>query len=1348
MARQEATNIFSDGLMSDLHPINTPKSVLTDCLNGTYVTYNGNEFILQNDMGNYKLENCKLPTNFIPVGIKGYADILYIVSYNPISKEVEIGSYPAPQSIFVIEDQQTVNASDADLCPFYFGETVGGKKQGNSFIRYNDVIDQQKHPLFIFMDGANEDTYKLYPGDEFKLDEIDVDYLKNNNYFIYQHLNFYVIDSDNKLYDLDDAAIYSTEGINEQGFKKVFWETPGWLAAQYDLFVPDKFNLNIRSMIVPSVLTKQSQKQSEETTIATLNNDPTELPANQMFVSLDLSAQTIISDELFQQALELDSNQYKHLYTRFLVRINNTKDEIRNNLYGNFRGVDKKEEAKDYTPGSWNSDYNPDTKFPNKYKYVDVNCQKHNYQDDIITAFNNLSFYWWFTKPIEDKSDETANNFSGYVEVTAFPIIKIKYDDETEKTLEYTQFASTIAFDLNDLPDSNDITIGDSIYKWAVDDDSCTVSFNISGPVVNTGNIRGKYEIYRVNKMKYVETSGDGWDAEHNRPLVSGGTSQSTWSGINTIKNLDEFVYLNESGKKTPLPTEDEELQKIVSNDTQVLVAKGSIPNLILSGQNTININFNQANVLELTNYRNWYFERLQWIVNPITRATQITPVQNGVMIPDPAWDGTTSKNLTFEKEGGVYKLRIILNDGSTDIISKDFDLIPSEVFNTWFGSVDNYLTSITGTMWVNRYLETVNVKSLNLNNLQFDYSQSTDPVEGWLEYRWGDRGSFIPLTKTDVLKTLTLQSNPFIYRYKQNLQAEDWILTEEDLLKLVLAIQYPDYAALTIDDTAKTIELSWAISTVIIEATNLYLRINPSLLSEQSYTNKVAQINNLKGNLWNPILQSNVTLYNGADEVLNIEDDVEQTINISKRLDFGNIPITATKWNGYRITGYSYPFLDAIERRYMFDINIRSRMRRNWAWSSEEQVVFGKRMGPTVNEVTTVIKNNSVMATGERERDWSPLLYHMGTEGGSAIQKNLFSDDVAIAYGLGIHSSLYVKNLFDVENEMYHRIGIGDINVNYEEDYKDFDKIKFEHELYAFGNDVTYDGDLNKGITNCFIVKQDNSDNSVLCWVSSSVVFALCLVKYFSKTPLNGIYFPRMSGFEQSLESIYNLPTTKYRANFNLSYLRCDDYNWAINNTEEPIFTISNLNKNKTLSDAYSTTTMYITIANSDELNSNIERIVTFLEDIQEENNSSYTTLRDESMDSSEWKWMATSKDDNRVSEVENYLSTNYRVTALSIDLSDSSGDLTRYAYTIPKIFDLATTLFTSEKQFKDWYSPNFTTIKSYDGTKNIKHIRCKTSDLDKAFRIIVYRYGGRGNSGFFSNFYFTEFSENTIKI
>ena len=50
--KKETINTFKDGMVKDLHPLTTPPSVLTDALNATLVTYNGNEMILQNDMGN------------------------------------------------------------------------------------------------------------------------------------------------------------------------------------------------------------------------------------------------------------------------------------------------------------------------------------------------------------------------------------------------------------------------------------------------------------------------------------------------------------------------------------------------------------------------------------------------------------------------------------------------------------------------------------------------------------------------------------------------------------------------------------------------------------------------------------------------------------------------------------------------------------------------------------------------------------------------------------------------------------------------------------------------------------------------------------------------------------------------------------------------------------------------------------------------------------------------------------------------------------------------------------------------------------------------------------------------
>lgn len=102
--RQTQTNIFSDGLNMDLHPLTTPNTILTDCVNGTMITYNDNEFVLQNERGNSKIkigdtEDVKLSEGFIPVGMKEHNGILYIVSHNPQTKQSEIGTYPSPNKI-------------------------------------------------------------------------------------------------------------------------------------------------------------------------------------------------------------------------------------------------------------------------------------------------------------------------------------------------------------------------------------------------------------------------------------------------------------------------------------------------------------------------------------------------------------------------------------------------------------------------------------------------------------------------------------------------------------------------------------------------------------------------------------------------------------------------------------------------------------------------------------------------------------------------------------------------------------------------------------------------------------------------------------------------------------------------------------------------------------------------------------------------------------------------------------------------------------------------------------------------------------------------------------------------
>ena len=94
---RKATNRFTKGLIMDFSPENTKNEVLTNALNATLLTFNGNELSLQNDMGNGRVETAYLPEGYIPVGTCEYGGIIYIVSYNPLEDKSQIGCFPSPE---------------------------------------------------------------------------------------------------------------------------------------------------------------------------------------------------------------------------------------------------------------------------------------------------------------------------------------------------------------------------------------------------------------------------------------------------------------------------------------------------------------------------------------------------------------------------------------------------------------------------------------------------------------------------------------------------------------------------------------------------------------------------------------------------------------------------------------------------------------------------------------------------------------------------------------------------------------------------------------------------------------------------------------------------------------------------------------------------------------------------------------------------------------------------------------------------------------------------------------------------------------------------------------------------
>lgn len=153
--RQSQTNTFSDGLNMDLHPISTPNTIMTDCVNGTMITYNDNEFILQNERGNSKIEGATLSPGFIPIAMKEYGGIIYIVSYNPQTQENEIGTYPSPSQY------TTANELEFYTEPVTSGETI-------KYSEFKPILKDYNRNLIV----SNYDKYHLI--DQSYLEDKDV----------------------------------------------------------------------------------------------------------------------------------------------------------------------------------------------------------------------------------------------------------------------------------------------------------------------------------------------------------------------------------------------------------------------------------------------------------------------------------------------------------------------------------------------------------------------------------------------------------------------------------------------------------------------------------------------------------------------------------------------------------------------------------------------------------------------------------------------------------------------------------------------------------------------------------------------------------------------------------------------------------------------------------------------------------------------------------------------------------------------------------------------------------------------------------------------------------------------
>lgn len=156
MKKQITTNTFSKGLSLDFYPAQVPNDTLTNCLNGTLITYNGNEFVLQNDMGNGRVETAYLPEGYVPVGTTELGGIIYIVSYNPFTDKCQIGSFPSPERNITTDELVNLPKALITNADFQDSQSTGNIK---TFLFKVNLLDPE----------AVENIKQLNPGDKYAI---------------------------------------------------------------------------------------------------------------------------------------------------------------------------------------------------------------------------------------------------------------------------------------------------------------------------------------------------------------------------------------------------------------------------------------------------------------------------------------------------------------------------------------------------------------------------------------------------------------------------------------------------------------------------------------------------------------------------------------------------------------------------------------------------------------------------------------------------------------------------------------------------------------------------------------------------------------------------------------------------------------------------------------------------------------------------------------------------------------------------------------------------------------------------------------------------------------------------
>lgn len=270
MKKAEAINQFTDGLIMDLYPLTQSNKTLTNALNATIITFDGNEYVLQNDMGNGKVETAYLPEGYVPLGTTSFGGIIYIVSYNPLNNRCQIGSFPSPERNIskdkVIDNIVSISNSDFEFDDTQIPNTQGAlvyylKKNlqegltfnpGDKFIVYGDTIGDNYEKFYnqdLYTNTADLSVLKKHTL------KLDIGTITENGKLVkFSNLKQYKVTNNGDLYhifqcdtQLSDTDLDEYRSLVQQPYNIFNSKVSGRLVLIAELIQFNEFSVNINN---------------------------------------------------------------------------------------------------------------------------------------------------------------------------------------------------------------------------------------------------------------------------------------------------------------------------------------------------------------------------------------------------------------------------------------------------------------------------------------------------------------------------------------------------------------------------------------------------------------------------------------------------------------------------------------------------------------------------------------------------------------------------------------------------------------------------------------------------------------------------------------------------------------------------------------------------------------------------------------------------------------------------------------------------------------------------------------------------------------------------------------------